>query len=138
MTGRKSLLPISWPAGPQTVKELASHSRNGRCQNAGKIAPNYLHGLGNGQSASGSRAIPLDFSQHTTDTSITAFVTTLLRQFSHCRNNVQQGRTQPIHSARIEPYRITAAPPLMPFRCNAVLGRLLLFCDRPSLPGGHR
>ena len=124
--------------GSANPKELADHSQNGRRQNAGKIAPNYLHGLGSGQSASGSRAIPLDFCLHTTDTSSIAFVATLVRQSSYRRNNVHQGRVQPIHSARIELHRITAAPPLMPFRHNAVIGRLLLFHDRPSLPGGHR
>jgi len=78
------------------------------------------------QSASGSQSIPFDFRLHTTDTSTTAFVATLVRQSSHRRNNVHQGRVQsilqPIHSARIELHR-TAVPPLTPFRHHAVLGR---------------
>lgn len=124
--------------GGANPKELVNYSQNVRFPNAGKVAPNCLHGLGNEHSAVGSRAIPLDFCQFTTDTSMNALVAPLLRQFSLRRIKVHQGRVQPIHNARIELYRITAAPPLMPFRHNAVLGRLLLFYDRPSLSGGHR
>ena len=82
------------------------------------------------QSASGAQSIPLDFRLHSTDTSTTAFVATLVREFSHRRNHVHQGRVQsilqpilrPIQSARIELHR-TAVSPLTPFRHHVVLGR---------------
>jgi hypothetical protein len=85
-----------------------------------------------------SRPIPLDFCQYTTDTRINSVVVPLFRQVKCPRNDVYQRRVFRKHNARLELNRITAAPPLMPFRHNAVLGRLLLFGDLPFLRGGHR
>ncbi len=51
----------------------------------------------------------------------------LFRQVKCPRNDVHQGRVPFSNNALFELHRITAAPPLMPFRHNAVLGRLLLF-----------
>lgn len=88
--------------------------------------------------ASGSRRIPLDFCQYTTDNSGNTLAAPLLRTVKCPRNDVHYRRVISEHNARLEPNRITAAPPLMPFRHNAVLGRLLLFGDLPFLRGGPR
>jgi hypothetical protein len=73
-----------------------------------------------------------------TDTSSNALVAPLFRQATCLRNDVHQGRVNLKHNAPFELNRITAAPPLMPSWHNAVLGRLLLFSDFPSLAGGQR
>lgn len=78
-------------------------------------------------------AISLDFSPFVTDTAGITPVPPL-----PLVGDVHLGRVFRKHNARLELNRITAAPPLMPFRHNAVLGRLLFFGDIPFLRGGHR
>ena len=73
----------------------------------------------------------LDFYLGSTDTSGNTLAAPLFRQVRCFRNDVHQGRVRLNHNARLELKRITAAPPLMPFRHNAVLGRLLLFLGLP-------
>lgn len=106
--------------------------------NAGKIDVNYRDLPVYGRIASVSRTIPLDFCQYTTDTSGNTLAAPLFRQVKCLRNDVHQGRVFLKHKARLEPDRITAAPPLVPSRHNAVLGRLLSFGDLPFQAGGHR
>jgi hypothetical protein len=127
------------------VQNLASDSRLQASRlssdarlNVGKIDANYRADLSYGINCISSRPIPLDFCQYTTDTSSNTLATPLFRQVMCLRNDVHHGRVFLKHKARLEPNRITAAPPLMPFRHNAVLGRLLLFGDLPFLRGGHR
>jgi len=121
------------------VQNLASDSRLQASRlssdarlNVGKIDANYRADLSYGLNCISSRPIPLDFCQYTTDTSVISSNGSVVRQIE------LRGRNQPKYKARLEPNRITAAPPLMPFRHNAVLGRLLLFSDLPFLRGGHR
>ena len=109
-----------------------------RTENTGKFDLNHPERLVCGRLADGSWRIPLDFCQYTTDTSINTLATPLFRQVMCLRNDVHQGRVFRKHNARLELNRITAAPPLMPFRHNAVLGRLLFLGDLPFLRGGHR
>ena len=109
-----------------------------RTENTGKFDLNHRERLVCGRLANGSWRIPLDFCQYTTDTSINILPAPLFRQVMCLRNDVHQGRVSRKHNARLELNRITAAPPLMPFRHNAVLGRLLFFGDLPFLRGGHR
>lgn len=121
------------------VQDVASCSRfpanrldSNAWLNAGKIDANYRADLSYGLNGISSRPIPLDFCQYTTDTSVISSNASVVRQIE------LRGRNQPKYKARLEPNSITAAPPLMPFRHNAVLGRLLLFSDLPFLRGGHR
>ena len=95
--------------------------------NRGRFGLNYPYDSGNGQSAKCSPSIPLDFGQYTADTSVNTLTAPLFRQVKCPRNDVHNGRVPFSNNARFELHRITAAPPLMPVRHNAVLGRLLLF-----------
>lgn len=74
-------------------------------------------------------APPLSFvgEAHLGQVDFNKLVAPLFRQVKSPRNDVHQGRVPFSNNARFELRRITAAPPLMPFGHNAVLGRLLLF-----------
>lgn len=60
--------------------------------NRGKFGLNYLYDSGDEQSASGSRQIPLDFCQNTTDTAINVLAAPLLRTVKCPRNDVHHRR----------------------------------------------
>jgi len=82
---------------------------------------------------------PLDFSSRSDDTSDNWLAAPLLYSVMCPYSDAHYWRVSIKHKAHFEPNSITAAPPLLPLRHNAVIGRLLLFGGRQVLePGGRR
>ncbi len=81
---------------------------------------------------------PLDFSSRSDDTSDNSLAAPLLYPVMCPHSDVHHWRVSIKHKAQFEPNSITAAPPLLPLRHNAVIGRLLLFGDLQVLEAGGR
>ena len=81
---------------------------------------------------------PLDFSSRSDDTSDNLPAAPLLYPVMCLYSDVHYWRVSIKHKAQFEPNSITAAPPLLPLRHNAVIGRLLLFGGLQVLEAGGR
>jgi hypothetical protein len=81
---------------------------------------------------------PLDFRSRSDDTSDNLLAAPLLYPVMCPFSDVHHWRVSIKHKAQFEPNSITAAPPLLPLRHNAVIGRLLLFGGLQVLEAGGR